>query len=85
MQAGTRSIFLVEHIDGTRVAVAIKPLERVERLNFRATLERVVTAMPKTFADKIMLVTDKDIDPDTARAAARKLMLQNRSLMEGTE
>lgn len=73
--------FLVEYTDGLRVAVAIKPWERVERMNFRATLERIADATPKSFADKVTLITDQD----AARSAARELMLRNRSLMEATE
>jgi len=74
--------FLVKLEDGTSIAVAIKPLKRVEQLNFRATLELIKAATPKSFADNVMLITDKHIDADAAREATRALMMRNRSLME---
>ena len=39
--------YLDVHENGDRTAVAIKPHERVERLNFRETLARVKAATPK--------------------------------------
>lgn len=77
--------FLVRHENGTNVAVAVKPLYRVEQLNFRSTLERIKAATPKAFADKVMLVTDQHINDEAARAATRVLMLRNRSLMEAAQ
>lgn len=77
--------FLVELDDSTWIAAAIKPHQRAEKLNFRSTLELIAAATPKSFADTVMLVTDRDLDPDAARMAARDLMLRNRSLMEDAQ
>ena len=77
--------FLIRHENGDRTAVAIKPFQLVERLNFRETLSWIKAATPKTFADHVLLVTDRDIDPEASREAIRDLMLQNRSLMEAAQ
>lgn len=45
--------------DGQRVAIAVKPAERVERLNFRATLGAIKRDLPIGFADRVILVTEQ--------------------------
>lgn len=52
--------YLAEFTDGKRVAIAVKPKERVERLNFRATLQAIWRDLPKGFADKVCLVTESE-------------------------
>jgi len=68
--------------DGTTIAVAIKPKEKVLKYNFERELEYVAASTPKSFATKIKLITDLDLDAKAAQEAARKLMMQNRSMME---
>ncbi|WP_255571785.1 Tn7 transposase TnsA N-terminal domain-containing protein [Celeribacter sp. PS-C1] len=73
--------FLITLMSGERIAVAIKPLERVWQRNFERELECIASHMPKTFADSLMLITDRDLDVQAANAAGRDLMMRNRSLM----
>ena len=51
--------YLAEFKDGSRVAIAVKPLERVKSLNFRATLCAIERDLPMGFADKVFLVTER--------------------------
>ncbi|MFV1593833.1 TnsA endonuclease N-terminal domain-containing protein [Phaeobacter sp. JH20_36] len=74
--------FLVTKKDGERVAVAIKPMQRALKLNFASELEAVAAALPKTFADRISLVTDHHIDKSAAAEAARTLAWARPSLTE---
>ena len=52
--------YLIVLRDGTRVAVAVKPSERVKALNFRATLREIKRDLPVSFADKVYLVTERE-------------------------
>lgn len=52
--------YLAEFKDGGRVACAVKPQEKVEKLNFRATLGAIKRDLPVGFADKVMLVTERE-------------------------
>lgn len=65
--------FLVTTTRGERVAVAIKPMQRVIQQNFVSELERVAAATPKQFADRVMLITDQHLDRRAAAEAARQL------------
>jgi hypothetical protein len=74
--------FLVTTKDGERIAVAIKPARRVLKLGFAAELEAVAAAVSKSFADRVLLVTDQHIDRVAAAEAARKLAWSRSSLTE---
>ena len=74
--------FLVTKTDGERIAVAVKPMQRVIERNFLSELERVAAATPKQFADRVMLVTDRHLDRAAAAAAARKLVRTRPALAE---
>ncbi|ETX12001.1 hypothetical protein OCH239_18700 [Roseivivax halodurans JCM 10272] len=76
--------FLVTRTDGERVAVAIKPMQRALKLNFASELEAVSAAVSKSFADRVLLVTDQHIDRVAASEAARKLAWSRPSLVEVT-
>lgn len=65
--------FLVTLSDGERVAVAIKPRQRVIQRNFLSELERIAAATPKQFADRVMLITEQHLDRTAAAKAARDL------------
>lgn len=51
--------YLAEYRDGSKVALAVKPADRAEKLNFRATLTAIRRDLPKGFADKVCLVTER--------------------------
>ncbi|MGS4985691.1 TnsA endonuclease N terminal [Pseudosulfitobacter pseudonitzschiae] len=74
--------FLVTKKDGERIAVAIKPMQRVPKLNFASELEFVSVAVSKSFADRVLLVTDQHIDRQAAAEAARTLAWSRPSLTE---
>lgn len=74
--------FLVTKMDGERIAVAIKPMQRVLKLNFASELEAVSKAVSKSFADRVLLVTDQHIDRQAAAEAARTLAWSRPSLTE---
>lgn len=76
--------FLVTKADGERIAVAIKPMQRVLKLNFASELEAVAAAVSKSFADRVLLVTDQHIDRGAAAEAARTLAWSRPSLVEVT-
>lgn len=50
---------LLIHADRTKTAVAVKPYDRVISLDFRATLTLVANQMPRSFADRACLVTNR--------------------------
>ncbi len=50
---------LIEHVDGTKTAVAVKPYDRVIDSDFRETLSVIAGQMPQSFADRACLVTDR--------------------------
>lgn len=64
--------YLAEFKDGRRVAIAVKPAERVERLNFKATLRAIKRDLPIGFADQVVLVTERE---------RRKAEVQNAELL----
>lgn len=74
--------FLVTTTIGERIAVAIKPMQRVIQQNFVAELERVAAATPKQFADRIVLITERHLDRVAAAEAARKLAWSRAPLTE---
>lgn len=74
--------FLVTKADGERIAVAVKPMQRVIARNFLSELERVSAATPKQFADRVMLITDQHLDRAAAAAAARLLARTRPTLTE---
>ncbi|WP_417607299.1 TnsA endonuclease N-terminal domain-containing protein [Primorskyibacter flagellatus] len=74
--------FLVTRTDGSRTAVAIKPLRRVESRNFNSELALVAASVTKDFADRIKLVTDAQLDRHAATKAERQLMRDRPSLTE---
>lgn len=52
--------YLAEFKNGRRIAIAVKPAERVERLNFKATLQAIKRDLPIGFADQVALVTERE-------------------------
>jgi hypothetical protein len=72
--------FLVTLIGGKRIAVAIKPAERVIQRDFITELHHVAAATPKHFANRIKLVTDEQLDRRAAAEAARQIM-RNRPVL----
>ncbi|MCE8438516.1 hypothetical protein [Rhodovulum sulfidophilum] len=76
--------FLITKTDGERIAVAIKPMQRVMKLNFASELEAVSAAASKSLADRVLLVTDQHIDRVAAAEAARTLAWSRPSLTEVT-
>ena len=74
--------YLVTTTCGERVAVAIKPMQRVIQQNFVSELERVAAATPKQFADRVMLITDQHLDRRAAAEAARQLARSRPSFTE---
>lgn len=52
--------YLAQFKDGSRVACAVKPQEKVERLNFKPTLAAIKRDLPVGFADKVVLVTERE-------------------------
>lgn len=74
--------FLVTKTDGERIAVAVKPMQRVIARNFLSELERVAAATPKQFADRVILITDRHLDRAAAAAAARQLARTRPALTE---
>jgi len=61
--------WLAEYRDGSRVAMAVKPGERVEKLNFRSTLAAIRRDLPKGFADKVCLITERNHHPKEVQNA----------------
>lgn len=61
--------FLAQFRCGLRLAIAVKPYDRVQKINFRATLRAVRKQMPQSFADDLVLVTDRSLNPAEVRNA----------------
>ncbi|MBO9474852.1 hypothetical protein J7413_14980 [Shimia sp. R10_1] len=61
--------YLAELRDGSSVAMAVKPEERVERLNFRETLVAIRRDLPMGFADKVCLITEHNHHPKEVQNA----------------
>lgn len=74
--------FLVTLASGERIAVAIKPMDRVVRRDFITDLSHIASAVPKHFAHRIKLVTDHQLDKRTAADAARQVMRCRPALTE---
>lgn len=74
--------FLVTLSSRERIAIAIKPADRVIRRDFVTELTQVAAAMPKHFAHRVKLVTDEQLNRETATAAARQLMRNRPQLTE---
>lgn len=52
--------YLAEFKEGRRVAIAVKPFERATKLNFKASLKAIKRDLPAGFADKVVLVTERE-------------------------
>lgn len=52
--------YLAEFKGGGRVAIAVKPLELARKLNFKASLQAIKRDLPVGFADKVVLVTERE-------------------------
>lgn len=52
--------YLAEFKCGERVAIAVKPLDRARKLNFKASLKAIKRDLPAGFADKVVLVTERE-------------------------
>ncbi len=61
--------FRVTYTNGLREAIAVKPAALVAKHRFDATLARIASATPRSFADRVSLVTDASIDPIEAHNA----------------
>lgn len=68
---------------GERIAVALKPARRVEKSGFKDELQHIAAVVSKTFAHRILLVTECHINRHSAEAAARRLMSDRPTLLEG--
>lgn len=51
--------YLVTFKDGSRAAIAVKPAERVVQRNFRRELELIKASLPSSFANKVVLITER--------------------------
>lgn len=67
--------FLATLVDGTRVAIAVKPTAKVERSGITAVLDLIRTQVPN-FADRFVLRTEKHITK--TRAANAQLIVRSR-------
>lgn len=63
--------FLVTLKCGRRIAIAVKPAAIVEETGFRQELILIRNATPLSFADDVVLVTDRSFAPADARNAER--------------
>jgi len=63
--------YLVEFADGTRFAVAVKPIDRVKRRDFDIELSYVAACMPASYADGMVLMSDADFTRAQALNAQR--------------
>ena len=52
--------YLAEFKGGERVAIAVKPLDRAKKLNFKASLKAIKRDLPTGFANKVVLVTERE-------------------------
>jgi hypothetical protein len=55
--------FKAYHRDGSRTAIMVKPLRRLESERFVAEAHRIAAQVTPAFADKVTLFTDADVDP----------------------
>ncbi|PTE14506.1 hypothetical protein [Pseudogemmobacter blasticus] len=58
-------------IDGTKIAKAVKPFERVIATSFDRELALIARAAVPSFCDKVVLFTDRDYAPAAAKDARR--------------
>ena len=63
--------FLITLRCGRKIAIAVKPSAIVEETGFRQELELIWAATPLSFADDVVLVTDRSFTPAEARNAER--------------
>ncbi|TRD15527.1 TnsA endonuclease N-terminal domain-containing protein [Palleronia caenipelagi] len=68
--------FLWIHRDGTRVAVAVKPVAKAAKQDFQAELKAIRAALRKDYANRLILITDADFTRDEALNAQRLLMFR---------
>jgi hypothetical protein len=61
--------YLVEFRGGAKHAIAVKPDARAERIGFRHTLACIRAQLPHSFADEVILVTEKSLHPAEVRNA----------------
>ena len=62
--------FRAELTSGECVAIAVKPWARVVKTNFQAELAYVRAMMPLSFANRVILVTERNLDKTEVRNAA---------------
>lgn len=62
--------YLATFASGEKVAIAVKPASRAQRLNFLQELAAVEACLSPTFADRVALVTEHELDPLEVRNAA---------------
>lgn len=74
--------FLVTLVSGERIAIAVKPADRVVWRDFITELRHVAAATPKHFAHRVKLITDEQLDRRAAAAAARQVMRNRPQLTE---
>ena len=55
--------YLAHYRDGRKIGLAVKPVDRAEKLNFRETLKAIRRDLPKGFADGVYLVTECNRHP----------------------
>lgn len=53
--------WLVTRTDGVKVAIAVKPAARVEKSGIRRVLDLCSMQIPTSFANRLLLMTEKDI------------------------
>jgi len=63
--------YLVHLASGRKIAVAVKPYDRVRKTGFVDELARISEAMPVNVADKVVLLTERDFPRYQAVNAAR--------------
>ena len=63
--------FLITLRCGRKIAIAVKPAAIVEGTGFRQELELIRASTPLSFADDVVLVTDRSFTPADARNAER--------------
>lgn len=68
--------FLVTLRCGRRLAIAVKPLERVRRSGFLSELRALRKQLSKDVADDLILVTDQDFTKEEALDAERYLSIR---------
>jgi hypothetical protein len=74
--------YLVTKTNGERLAIAVKPAAKVISRNFRNELLQVRQAMPRFFADKIVLITDQSFTKADANNAMRLHQFQHHKDLE---